>query len=47
MEEGRVCLPWETGRERRRAELALKCMIPKSHPGLNYTRSALEIPSNH
>lgn len=34
-------------RKGRRAELALKLMIPKSHPGLNCTRSALEIPSNH
>ena len=32
---------------RSRAELARKLMIPKSHPGLNCTRSALEIPSNH
>lgn len=44
-EEGRLCLPWETGR--RKAELALKGRILKSQPGLNCTRSALEIPSNH
>lgn len=45
MEEGRVCLLWETGR--REAELALKGRVPKSKPGPNCTRSVLEISSNH